>query len=62
MDEKRKKQMIEYTKKNIKQYSFKLNKLFEDDQRMIAWIEQQPNKNEYIRRLIEEDMKKHPGT
>lgn len=62
MDEKRKQRTIAYIKKNIRQFTFKLNKLFPEDQEMIAWLEAQPNKNDYIRTLIEADMEKHDRT
>ena len=45
-----------YIKENIRQFPFKLNKQY--DQEMIEFLEKQENRNEYIRRLIEEDMKK----
>ncbi len=62
MKESRKQYNIDYIRKNIRQFNIRFNRLFPEDQEIIDYIEAKPNMNEYFRHLVEEDMKKHPGT
>lgn len=43
-----------YMKENVKQIKFGLNKKTEAD--LLDWLEQQPNKQGYIKELIRKDM------
>ena len=55
-----KKAIEKYQKENIQRYTLKLNK--RTDALKIAHIEKQGKFNTYVKRLIEEDMKKKQGT
>lgn len=46
----------EYQKKNFKRIEFKLRKIDEAD--IIDWLDKQPSKQAYIKKLIKDDMKK----
>lgn len=50
-----------YMREYMKQYKairIPLRADNEEDQRIGAWLDQQPNKSEYLKRLVLEDMKK----
>ena len=50
-----------YMRQYMKQYTtarLQLRADNEEDQRIGAWLNQQPNKSEYLKRLILQDMKK----
>lgn len=53
---KQKAYMIEYAKNNCKQVKLQLNKEYDKD--IIEWLDQQPNKNAYLKQLIRNDMNK----
>lgn len=48
--------MVQYTKDTYKKYEVKFNK--ETEKKLIKYLEKQPNKNQYIKELIIEDMEK----
>ena len=48
-----------YHKRSILQVSLKLNRVH--DAELISRLEAQPNKQEYLKRLIAEDIKKQQG-
>lgn len=48
---------VKYAKENLQQVRLSLNK--ETDADLIEWINQQPNKQGYLKRLIREDMEKN---
>jgi hypothetical protein len=56
MDSNRKKSIYDqqYAKQKILQIAFRLNKDLDAD--LIAWLEQQPNKQGYLKQLIRQDM------
>ncbi len=54
MEEKKKTPQQRYAAKNIKQYKIDCMKTTESD--LIEWLEKQPNRAGYIKRLIREDM------
>jgi len=46
-----------YRKDNVKPVGFNLNKNTDAD--LIEWLEQQPNRAAYLKRLIREDMERN---
>lgn len=54
-----KKYVNEYQKQNIKTVPFRLNINTEAD--ILEWLDQQPNKRQYIISLIREDISKKQG-
>lgn len=46
----------DWKRKNVKRTCFKLRN--DADADLIAWLDQQPKKNEYIRSLIRQDMER----
>ena len=45
-----------YRKAHYKNYCFRM--IYEKDKELMDYYDRQPNKNEYIKSLIEQDMKK----
>ena len=54
-----KNQMYKWRKDNQKRIEFYLHKELNKD--VLEWLEKQPNKREYIIKLIEDDMKRKEG-
>ena len=46
----------EFNRKNYKNYHFRVRK---DNKEVLEWLDNLPNKTEYLMSLIEEDMKKN---
>ena len=44
----------EYIKKHIRQFMFKLSRIYDED--MIKWLESKDNVNEYLKSLVQKDM------
>lgn len=53
----KKKYTIDYIKNNTRQFMIKVSRIYEQD--MIDFLEAKENVNEYVKRLIREDMEKH---
>lgn len=51
---------IQYSKANVRQFLFKLNKQY--DQEMIDFLDSQSSKNDYIKQLIKADMEKQKAS
>ena len=49
---------IEYTKEHITCKRIPFNNTIEEDRKLLAWLEQQGNVTQYVKRLIREDMAK----
>jgi precorrin-6B methylase 2 len=56
----RTKQTIEYIKKNVRQFSFKVSKIYEPE--VVQYLESQPNINEYLMQLVKADMEKQKAS
>lgn len=48
----------EYAKNKLKVYTFRLNKTTEEGQKIISYMEQKENINEYLRELVLADIKR----
>ena len=51
---------IQYSKANVRQFLFKLNKQY--DQEMIDFLDSQASKNDYIKQLIKADKEKQKAS